>query len=210
MEIDLHHLPIPTHILLTYLGDYKRPLDKISYMIKRGELISLTKGYYLPKGALKSNKYYMYDVANTVYGPSYVSTYSALSYYGLISESTRTVSSSCFKRSRIIQNKIGTFEYKIIPENIFSIGIKNVVNDQSSFLIANPEKALCDLIWTSKNLKISNYSDMIYFLEEDLRFDMDFFKSADIQTFKYCIEFGKKKRELSYFLKCINVMKNVE
>ncbi|MBK8389496.1 MAG: hypothetical protein IPL23_09595 [Saprospiraceae bacterium] len=106
---------------------------------------------------------------------------------------TRTVTSICFKRSRIIQNKIGTFEYKIIPENIFSIGIKNVVNDQSSFLIANPEKALCDLIWTSKNLKISNYSDMIYFLEEDLRFDMDLFKSFDIQTLKTALKLERRR-----------------
>jgi hypothetical protein len=43
--------------------------------------------------------------------------------------------------------------------------------------------------------------DMAYFLEEDIRFEMDFFSNANIEIFEECIEAGNKKKVLKYFVK---------
>jgi hypothetical protein len=106
------------------------------------------------------------------------------------------------KRPREINNELGRFTYTHTSEAVFHIGIKSIsFNSYCTFLMASPEKALCDIIWTTKSLPITSLKDMIYFLEEDIRFEMDFFANANIEIFEECIEFGNKKKELNYFIK---------
>jgi hypothetical protein len=40
--------PLSRQVILDMLKDYKRPNDKITELIKSGELISLKKGRYIP------------------------------------------------------------------------------------------------------------------------------------------------------------------
>ena len=67
--------------LLSKLHDYKRPNDKISYMLKSGELTKLKNGFYVRSDTKSIQKEL---IANHLYGPSYISGEWALSHYGLL------------------------------------------------------------------------------------------------------------------------------
>ena len=75
--------------LLDRLKSYKNPRNKIGLMIKKNHIIRVKKGLYVLPAAFggKINKFLL---ANLIYGPSYVSFESALSYWGLIPEKVTT------------------------------------------------------------------------------------------------------------------------
>jgi hypothetical protein len=201
--ICLEDLPINHSVLHETLNsEYRRPNDKISYMAQKGELISLVKGYYALGNPKQRNLYLAYNTANTIYGASYISRYTALSYYGLLSDGIRTIESMTTKRPKVVTNKLGQFSYVHLSEKVFHIGIKSInVSPISTFLIASPEKALCDLIWTTKNITFSTYQDMIYFLEEDQRIDLSLFEHADREIFEECLEYGPRPRLIKHLVR---------
>ncbi len=195
-------LPLSHSVVYESLGEYRRRNDKISHMTKKGELIPLIRGYYVLGHPNEKNLYLPYNVANAVYGVSYVSRYSALSYYGLLTDGIQSVESATTKRSKIIDNRLGRFSYHHIPDAVFYIGIRSLnVSSFCTFLMASPEKALCDLIWTSERLQITSYSDMIYFLEDDQRIDLDYFANANREIFEECLEYGPKPRLIRHFIR---------
>jgi hypothetical protein len=200
---DFDDLALSTHIMSESLGpDYKRPLDKISYMVEKGELTHLARGYYAFTDHPKKNFFLNYHIANTIYGVSYLSTYTALDYYSLIADRVYTYSSITLKRSKEINNARGSFTYRTLNEEVFPIGIRSIqANDVCTFMMACPEKALCDLIWTSSRLPITSLRDMIYFLEDDIRFDMDYFAEADVTIFEECAKYGDKPKLINYLIK---------
>jgi hypothetical protein len=199
---DLDNLPLSHSVVSEALSEYQRPNDKISYMAEKGELIPLVRGYYALGQPLDQNLYLPYITANTINGVSYVSRYTALWYYGLISERVYDIESATLRRSKEIENKIGRFTYHKVPDKTFHIGIQSVSPlPYCTFLMARPEKALCDLIWTSSRLSITSYRDMVYFLEEDQRIDLELFATADREIFEMCAEYGPKSKLIHYLIK---------
>ena len=69
---DYTSAPLTRHLLLEILREYKRPNDKISELIKNGELVSLRRGLYVlgPKTDLPMPESFL--IANHLRGPSYV------------------------------------------------------------------------------------------------------------------------------------------
>lgn len=53
-----------------------------------------------------------------------------------------------------------------------------------AFLMATPEKAICDLIANSHKVNLRYLKDVEFYLEEDIRMDMDDFKNMDISIFE--------------------------
>jgi phage terminase large subunit-like protein len=188
------------------LRNYARPNDKISYMMEKGELIGLAKGFYVTPQAIQSNVHLNYQVANVLYGPSYISKYSALSFYGLLAEAPTRVESMTPKRSKVLKNAVGIFEYTTLDNSaVFSEGIASKkINDSCTILIATPEKAICDIIWTTAKLDLRSVDDLIYFLEEDIRMDIETLQHANKENITACIEHGKKKKEIQLLLDLIN------
>ncbi len=156
-EIDLGLIETPyvdAQTLLVLLKDYKKPREKISYLVKKGELIRLKNGFYLVKRkiGLGRDKYIPYEqIANFLYGPSYVSLEWALSYYGLIPEGVRTITCMSLDRSKEYSTPIGDFSYCRIPSSAFPIGVvqKKTEDSSTTFLMATPEKALADLVFVT-------------------------------------------------------------
>jgi predicted transcriptional regulator of viral defense system len=143
-------------------------------------------------------------VANHLYGPSYVSLESALAYYGLIHERVFAMRSVCMKLRKQYETPIGRFEYVKVPEKYYPIGVNPEIIDNSySFLIATPEKALCDKIINTPQLRLQSVRAIQVYLEEDLRFEMSVLSSFNSEIVKECIEFGKKKTELTQLLKLL-------
>jgi len=193
----------PHEVLKNQFKDYLRPNDKISYEISKGSLIKLRKGWYTKQESLEQEEYLKFNAANLIYGPSYISLFSALEYWQLIPEIVRITESVTLKRMINVKTPIGTFKYRNVPENVFSLGIKPVRIGDLSFLIANPAKALCDIIWTTSNIQLRSQKEARTFLIEDLRIDEEELYRFDLETLNKCVERGRKKESLRQILKII-------
>jgi hypothetical protein len=195
------NIPIDHAVLLNILGDYKFPRNKIAAMKKRGDIIRLKKNLYVVSEKISRKSISRELVANHLYSPSYVSLESALAYYGLIPERVYSVRSVCTKIHKNYDTPLGNFEFIKIPSTYFPIGIRQeIIDNQYAFLIASPEKALCDKIICSQNIRIQSVKAMREYLEDDLRFEMSALQNFDIETIRQCVEFGRKKMELRMLL----------
>ncbi|MDD2237897.1 MAG: hypothetical protein PHG65_11895 [Kiritimatiellae bacterium] len=123
------------------LGNMSDKRGKIARMIRSGDLFPLRRGLYATRRDLDP-----LSLAASLYGPSYISFETALSYYGLIPEAVYEVTSATLKRPAEFQNIFGRFHYRRVPESVFSIGIERVTESSLPFLIASPTKAVCDRI----------------------------------------------------------------
>lgn len=123
-------------------------------MVRNGELIRLRNGFYLiaEKIRLGSETIIPYEqVANLLYGPSYVSLEWAMSFYGMIPERVHTVTSMTLGRTKEYHTPIGDFAYYPLNAASYSIGIEKKKSSSSigGFLMASREKALADFICRS-------------------------------------------------------------
>jgi len=188
--------PLTYDYLKERYKDYHSPKDKISRLAAEGTLIRLKKGFYLPATDNKPTEL----VANLLLGPSYVSLETALSYYGMIPERVYAVRSVTTKRSKAYKTPIGRFEYLTVKEGYFSVGVRSASNEFYRFLIASPEKAICDMIALTPGLKIQSLKAMREYIEEDIRIDLPEEVSLDVSVIKRVAETGVKRREMSFLL----------
>lgn len=187
-----------THaVLLSVLEEYKRPNDKIGELVEQGYITRLKRGVYI-LGELFENSVVSKElIANLLYGPSYVSLEYALSYYGLIPERVYEITSVTTRLKKKYETPVGRFSYIKSPLQLYKIGITNYLDKELSYLIATPEKALCDKIVFTKNLRLGSQYDMRTFLEEDLRIDLDDLAGFDLGVIRACADTGHKARPLS-------------
>lgn len=201
---DLGVVPVDFGTIAAILGDYKFPKDKIAAYEKSGKLIRLKKGFYVVSPELQKEPVIKELIANHLYGPSYVSFESALAFYGLIPERVYTVRSAAPKRGKKFTTPLGDFEYVAVDEHYYHIGIRQeITGEKYAFLIATPEKALCDLIIATSQLRIQSVKAMKGYLKEDLRIDFSAVEKFNKEIIAMCIQTGKKKTELSNLLKII-------
>ncbi|MDR3244927.1 MAG: hypothetical protein LBT50_00660 [Prevotellaceae bacterium] len=197
-------IPVNKDILYSLYGKLKRPDEKISELERKGLVIRIKRDLYVVSQKVHNQEISSELVANHLYGPSYVSLESALAYYGLIPERVFVMRSVCMKLRKQYETSIGHFEYVKIPEKYYPIGVNQEIIDNSySVLIATPEKALCDKIILTPHIRIQSVMAMHEYLEEDLRFEMSVLNSFNVDIVAECIEFGKKKTELTQLLKLL-------
>lgn len=97
-----------------------------------------------------------FELAQRMYGPSYISLESALSWHGWIPEAVHTITSASMERSRTFRTPLGLFSFTRIPQSGFFTGVDRVSGQTGgSFFLATPLKALADYVlvhrcdWTS-------------------------------------------------------------
>ncbi len=192
--------PVTHGSLVALLNNYRRSNDKISYMLKKGDLVPIKRGLYFFKKNYEDEGLSLFHVANILYGPSYVSLYSALSYHGLIPERVNLIESVTAKRSKSISTPIGGFRYISSVPEIFHIGINyEQTNSRTAFLIASPTKAICDIIWHTRRLNIKNKLEMEDFLGKDIRFDLDRLNELGLDELeKYIKKTNRKRKQLNH------------
>lgn len=152
--------------ILAELKNYASPADKLIRLVKKGKYIPIVKGLYETDASVPG-----YLLAGSIYGPSYLSFEFALAYYGLIPEAVYTFTSATFekKKKKIYNTHFGTFTYRDIPSAAYAYGLKIQKEGAYSYIIASPEKALCDKLYMST--PITNYKELQSLLFEDLRID---------------------------------------
>lgn len=117
----------------------------------KGYIKKIINEYYIFAGSGRS-ELDLFIIANKIYGPSYVSLESALSYYNLIPEGVYSVTSVTSRTTRNFSSKIALFSYrKIKPELLFGYRIVN--HRGQGFKMAEIEKSLLDYFYLSPQLK---------------------------------------------------------
>lgn len=198
------NIPFNHSSLLSLLDGYKRPNDKISRMIAEGDIVKIKKGLYILSSVHRNTPVSQFLLANLIYGPSYVSLDSALSYHDLIPEGVFECSCVTPKRVKRYETPLGRFTYTHSHESLYGVGIVSETNaDGSSFLIASAEKALCDRIIFTKKLLITSVTAMRQFLTEDLRIDLDDLAYFDLSVIAKCCDCGYKVRQLNALYKVV-------
>lgn len=142
--------------------------DLIQRAVFWGWLHRIKRGLYLIRPPFRSDRPSLFEIAQHIHGPSYISMESALSYYQMIPEAVYATVSVCPGRSRELETSLGLFLFHHIPLYHFYEGVETVQNNQGVFLIASPLKALGDYVYTKKK----NYSSTLD-LQEDLRIETE-------------------------------------
>lgn len=194
-------IPVTTSIIESLYPELKSANKKVTWLEKQGVIIRLKRGLYVVNPEHSGKTLSSELIANHLYTPSYISMSTALRYYGLIPEAVYVHQSMTVKHSRSFQTPVGSYDYKYISREAFSIGVRSMHKGDYAFLIASPEKALCDLIANSSKVNLRYMKDVEIYLEQDIRMDMDEFYKLDETIFKDYIKVGKKADSISRLLK---------
>ncbi len=176
-EIETSYIDAST--LLSFLSSYQNPRDRISRMVKRGDLVRLKNGFFaIPR---QDGEYPYEQIANMLYGPSYVSLEWALSFYGFIPERVTLVTSVTVGSRKNYQTPIGGFTYRHLSQARYSIGIdrKEVPGQLGGFLMATPEKALVD--WVHFSCKGMSQKELLVDLLQAKRIEEESLQSLDLE-----------------------------
>ena len=200
----LNAIPFTHKHLLSYLSVYKDPNNKIKQLVDKGEVVRVKRGLYIVGDLYRSEGVSQELLANLLYGPSYVSMDYALSFYGLRPERVYEVTSMPTKHVKEYETPFGRYSYIKSSKCLYPIGITTVQNsNESCFMIATKEKALCDKLLFTKNLKITSLKDMREYLEDDIRLEMDVLQECDLDVIEACMNCGKKVNTLTKLHKLI-------
>jgi len=166
-------------VLLDALAGYGKPRDKITRLLRSGEIVRIKKGLYCFGEAFRRNPICREYLANLIYGPSYVSLDYALRLHGLIPERVEVVTSVTTRRSRGFETPLGHFSYRILSHRRYAAGVIREASGVTPFLVASPEKALADKIWSDSRFKGARVSDFEAYLLDDLRITPDALHTLD-------------------------------
>ncbi len=182
------------HTLTEALHSYRKPRDKFTKLLESGAIVRIKKGLYTFGRDFRKEPVSREYLANLIYGPSYVSLDYALSYHGLIPERVDSVTSLTVKRSKEFQTPFGVFSYRMVTNNRYSTGALLEQAGKISFLIASPEKALIDKVWTDKRFHGATFSDYYTYLAEDLRIDLEALSNLDMSRLQSLISRYKSEK----------------
>lgn len=172
------------------IGKTGKNLDKkIRSLLSKGDFINPKKGLYLTERfwlAQPDKKAYMEYLANIICAPSYLSLEYILSSYNLIPEGIYGFTSISLKSSRVFKNKLGSFIYRNIKENLFC-GYIRARKGSFSIFVASKAKALFDFLYLKRNLS----KDYLYELSEGLRINWDEFSVTDVEEFGNYVNLSK-------------------
>ncbi len=156
--------------LLQALSEYASPRDRITRLLRDGDLVRIKKGLYVLGDPFRRRPVEPAMLANLIHGPSMVSLDYALAFHGLIPERVETLTSVTTTRPRKFQTPAGTFVYR--PVKSLSPGMIRHERNGQTFLIAGPERALADKLCDDRNGgSLRTLADMKEYLFENLRIE---------------------------------------
>lgn len=139
-----------TEIFPLIPGTVHRRYGLMKRTLASGDLIQIRRGLYLIASRFRREKLNLFAIAQKIYGPSYVSFESALSYHGWIPESVTVVASTTLKRPTTFTTPVGVFTYTRLNSKNFMASVERIHDGSAIFFMAPPLKALADLVLTGK------------------------------------------------------------
>ena len=147
-------------ILEKYVLFSKNEINKYMPQFNKMNLIHWQQKGYIKK--IRNNWYcftdkeftqaVLFNIANKIYTPSYISLETALSFYGFIPEGVFLTTSISTLKTNQFDTFIGRFSYKSVKNNIF-FGYKIIESENAKFKIAEPEKAILDFLYFNSKIK---------------------------------------------------------
>jgi len=132
-------------------GSLQRQFSLLKRAVASGEVVRVHRGFYCLATKYLRQKLNPLALAQRIYGPSYISLATALSYHGWIPEAVYTVTSVSLDRSREYGTPLGHFSFTRVPQKTFYAAVARVENaNGGSFLLAAPLKALADYVYVHK------------------------------------------------------------
>lgn len=199
----LGNIPVTGSALESLFPHIRRGNQKIRLLERDKQIIRLKRGLYVCSPDATGKTLSTELIANHLYAPSYVSMSSALRYYGLIPEAVYIKQSMTLKHSKNFDTQLGRFEYTHISKSVFPVGLTSIKKDGYAFVMATPEKALCDLIANSPQVNLRYLKDAEIYLEEDIRMELEDFRCMDAEIFEEYIKVGKKADSIRTLLKLL-------
>jgi hypothetical protein len=197
--------PLTRQILMDLLQEYRRPYDKINELVKQGLLIQVKRGIFIPGPQSLTPAPEKLLLANHLWGPSYVSSDSALSYWGLIPERVYETCSMTTNMAKTYKTPLGRFRYIRIPLPYYSFGIQRIeLASKQMTLIAGKEKSLCDKIITTQRLKLRSVKQTREYLMEDLRISKEQLIELDTNVINDYLKDAPKQESISILIKTLN------
>jgi|AntRauTorckE5430_2_1112549.scaffolds.fasta_scaffold00236_5 predicted transcriptional regulator of viral defense system len=129
----------------------------------QGLLRKVRNGLYLNTEWTMESEVDAFTLANEMYAPSYVSTYSALQYHSIIPEHVFEVTSVSTRKTMAVVHDQKRYNFRQIKPRLY-FGFDVVAWRGHSYAVATPEKALLDLAYLE-----SEFSDELWL--EEMRFD---------------------------------------
>ena len=196
-------IPFDIDVLKSFFPDHQHITDKARLLVSNGQIIRLKKGLYILSEEESGKSYNRFLIANHLYGPSYVSMQTALRHYGLIPEQVYAVQSVTTKAARHFDTPIGQFYFTHCSAEWLSLGVRMQRDEDLSYLIATPEKALFDLVQFTSGISMRYQREVAEWLMDDLRFDMDAISTLNIALLKQLIPLSHKHTTLETIIRFI-------
>jgi len=130
---------------------YRRRLNEWKDKVYIKKII---RGYYIFSD-LEINEYVLFEIANKIYNPSYISSEMALSYYHFIPESVYGITSVSTRRTYSFKTPIAEFIYKTVKPQLF-FGYNLIKYNNKYIKIASLEKAILDYFYLHSDIKGEN------------------------------------------------------
>jgi predicted transcriptional regulator of viral defense system len=129
-------------------GSEDRRYGLVKRALASGEIIRIRRGLYCLAPKYQKKGVNLYTLAQLVYGPSYVSLESALSWHGWIPEAVQAITSVSFKKAKEFTTPLGVFSYDRVPQQVFYTQVERLTDASGNvFLMATPLKALADYVY---------------------------------------------------------------
>ena len=197
------NVPVTTDILESLFTNLKSPQKKIQLLEKNGDIIRLKRNLYVVNEIITGKQVNIELCANHLYEPSYLSAAWALSRYGLIPERVYRITSMTTKHPRTFETPIGNFDFFHVGEAYFAMGLTSIHENGIAFMMASPEKALCDFILLDKYVPSQSVIGLERYLQNDIRFDMDALAHFSTNIVSECAKFNRKSKIMSNLVKII-------
>ena len=199
----LGNIPVTASALESLFPHIRGGSQKLRLLERDKQIVRLKKGLYVCSPEVTGKILSTELIANHLYAPSYVSMSSALRYYGLIPEEVYTVQSMTLRYAKVFEMPLGRFTYTRISRAAFPVGVTSIRKDGYAFVMATPEKALCDLIANSPGVNLRYLKDAEIYLEEDIRMDLEDFMRMEAGIFEEYVKVGKKADSIRTLLKLL-------
>ena len=119
--------------------------------LANGEILDIRRGLYCLAPRYQKKPVSLYGLAQRVYGPSYISLETALSYHGWIPEAVYACTCVSAGRAKEFTTPLGLFSYTRVPQRIFYAGVERCVDpDGNTWFMASPVKALADYVYVHR------------------------------------------------------------
>ena len=176
--------------LVEELKQYSSPKAKITRMINSKEVIQIKRGIFVDA---TDDTYSLNSLSSVIYGPSYISFQSAMSFYGIIPERVKAITCASYNKNKnkSFHTSIGDFYYYYIPIKVYPYDTTIMEENDQNFIIASPEKAICDSLYKVRN--IQSEDELTQLLVENWRIDLDVIKNLNRRSFQFLLPLYEKK-----------------